>query len=179
MRGGFNLCTDGYALPYSLEDSLLEGHQQDIDYILGHTSNEGIDPDKVPAGRVSMAAALRSWGRLQLEQGKKPAYLYCFDRQMPGDDAGAFHSSELWYEFGTLARCWRPFVEEDYRLSDTLLGFWTNFAKTGNPNGDGLPVWKPFLEDRLQMRLGIDSCAMVDYDKEGGLTKQEDALLGR
>jgi para-nitrobenzyl esterase len=62
MRGGFNLCTDGYALPYSLEDSLLEGHQQDINYIVGHTSNEGIDPDKVSAGRVSMAAALRAGG---------------------------------------------------------------------------------------------------------------------
>lgn len=179
MRGGFNLCTDGYALPYSLEDSLLEGQQQDIDYLLGHTSNEGIDPDKVPVGRVSMAAALRAWGRLQLEQDKKPAYLYCFDRQMPGDDAGAFHSSELWYEFGTLDRCWRPFVAEDHQLSDTILGFWTNFAKTGNPNGEGLPVWKPFLEDRLQMRLGIDGCTMVDYDTEGGLTKLEDALLGR
>lgn len=179
MRGGFNLCTDGYALPASLEDGLLQGRQHNIDYILGHTSKEGIRAAEVPPGRPGMAASLRSWARLQLEQGKKPAYLYCFDRQMPGDDAGAFHSAELWYEFGTLDRCWRPFTDADRRLSDTILGYWTNFARTGNPNGEGLPEWKPFLADRLQMRLGIDGCGMVGYDTDGALEKAENELLGR
>lgn len=33
--------------------------------------------------------------------------------KLPGDDAGAFHSSELWYIFGTLGRCWRPYKKSD------------------------------------------------------------------
>ena len=56
---------------------------------------------------------------------------------------GAFHSSELWYMFGTLDKCWRPMEAADYELSDRMVSYWTNFAKTGNPNGDDLPEWKP------------------------------------
>ena len=179
MRGGFNLCTDGYALPSSLEDSLLEGRQQDIGYLVGHTSLEGAKLDQVPEGRVNMAASLRGWARLQLEQGKRPAYLYCFDREMPGDNAGAFHSSELWYMFGTLDRCWRPFEEKDHKLSERMVGYWTNFAKTGTPNGDDMPFWKPFMDDKLEMRLSIDGCEMTDYSAGGEMERVENRLLGR
>jgi para-nitrobenzyl esterase len=70
----------------------------------------------------------------QQELGRKASYVYYFTRQMPGDDAGAFHSAELWYVFSTLDRCWRPFVEADYDLSRRMVGYWTNFMKTGNPN---------------------------------------------
>lgn len=45
-----------------------------------------------------------------IRSGRKAPYYYRFDVAMPGDDAGAFHSSELWFSFGTLATCWRPFV---------------------------------------------------------------------
>jgi hypothetical protein len=104
-------------------------------------------------------------------------YLYCFDRQMPGDDAGAFHSSELWYEFGTLDRCWRPFIEADYRLSDTLPRVLDELCQDRGSQRRGTPGVETLPRDRLQMRLGIDGCAMVDYDKEGGLTRLEDALF--
>ena len=77
------------------------------------------------------------------ENGHTPAYVYHFTRQLPGDDAGAFHSAELWYMFGTLNRCWRPFTEQDQELSEEMLTYWTNFMKTGNPNSDGLEKWKP------------------------------------
>ena len=43
--------------------------------------------------------------------------------------------------FGTLSRSWRPFTEEDRRLSAQMLDYWTNFIKTGDPNGSGLSVW--------------------------------------
>lgn len=186
MHGGFNICTDGYILPLSMEDSLLQGVQHDIDYILGNTVDEGISGRR-PAmpGMVNMTASLRGWGRLQNEQGKNPPYMYVFDRAMPGDDAGAFHSSELWYVFGTLGRCWRPFAQGDYRLSQQMLDYWTNFAKTGNPNGAGLPLWKPFAEDKLEMRLGLCAdeqdadCHMEDYSMGGKMKELEDELLAK
>ena len=69
---------------------------------------------------------------------KRPIYVYAFNRNLPGEaegemDFGAFHSFELWYTFGTLSRCWRPFTEADYALSARMIDAWTAFAKTGNP----------------------------------------------
>ena len=58
-----------------------------------------------------------------------------------GDMKGAFHSSELWYVFGTLGKCWRPMEQHDYELSSKMVEYWTNFAKNGNPDGEGLPEW--------------------------------------
>ena len=77
------------------------------------------------------------------EIGRKPAYVYWFTRDLPGDSQGAWHSSELWFTMDTLDRCWRPWEEADYQLRDRIMGYWTNFMKTGDPNGEGLPVWKP------------------------------------
>jgi para-nitrobenzyl esterase len=96
------------------------------------------------------------WALLQEKQGRK-AYVYEFSRDLPGEDMdytmpdgttvpmmpGSFHSSELWYVFGTEGRCWRPMEEADFELSDRMVSYWTNFAKTGDPNGEGLPQWAP------------------------------------
>ncbi|MBO4565826.1 MAG: carboxylesterase family protein, partial [Bacteroidales bacterium] len=74
-----------------------------------------------------------------------PVYEYEFLRELPTDEAhpasaaGAFHSAELWYMFGTLARSWRPFTEADYELSARMLDAWTAFCRTGNP---GWPAYK-------------------------------------
>ncbi len=54
---------------------------------------------------------------------------------------GAFHSSELLYVFGTLGKCWRTMEKHDYELSAKMVEYWTNFAKNGNPDGEGLPEW--------------------------------------
>ena len=56
----------------------------------------------------------------------------------------AYHSAELWYIFGTLQRCWRRFDGRHYDLSRDMVDYWTNFAKNGDPNGDGLAIWPAF-----------------------------------
>ena len=83
------------------------------------------------------------------EQGRQPVYNYRFGPEIPGDDAGAFHSSDLWFEFETLSKCWRPFKGKHYDLARHMCNYWTNFARNGNPNGldaDGTPMpqWTPF-----------------------------------
>ena len=75
------------------------------------------------------------------EKGKAP-YVYEFRRRLPGNGSGAFHSSELWYVFNTVKRCWRPLGEADEKLSERMVDYWTNFMKAGNPNGSGLPEWR-------------------------------------
>ena len=77
------------------------------------------------------------------EQGRPPVYLYRFSPDIPGDDAGAFHSSDLWFVFETLAKSWRPFGDKHYTLARRMGRYWTNFAKNGNPNGadeNGIPL---------------------------------------
>lgn len=63
-----------------------------------------------------------------------------------GDDAGAFHSFDLWYTFGTLDRSWRPKAASDYVLSEHMLDYWCNFIKEGNPNNGELLQWNPCKE---------------------------------
>ena len=75
-------------------------------------------------------------------QGRK-VYAYAFDPEIPGDNAGSFHSSDLWFCFETLMKCWRPFDGHHYDLARRMCNYWTNFAKNGDPNGedaDGTPM---------------------------------------
>ena len=85
------------------------------------------------------------------EQGRDLHY-YVFGPTIPGDDAGVFHSSDLWFEFETLMKCWRPFDGHHFDLARKMCNYWTNFAKNGDPNGndaDGtpMPYWEKFTTD--------------------------------
>lgn len=92
-----------------------------------------------------------------------PTYFYYFDRELPGDDSGAFHASDLWYVFRSLHRSWRPFTGVDFELADTWNAYLCNFAKTGDPNGEGLPRWTPYTAlNRSAMELG-KQIAMISY----------------
>ena len=74
----------------------------------------------------------------------KNIYMYVFNQEQPGDDAGVPHSCDNRYQFKTLDGCWRPYTEEDYDLSEQMNQYWANFAMTGDPNSDGLPCWEPY-----------------------------------
>ncbi len=102
----------------------------DIIYMAGSTSH-----DMAPPVLLSMT---RKWIRSR----KQPGYTWFFDRMLPGDDCGAWHSSDLWYWFGTLENCWRPMEQKDRELSNEMVRYLCNFAKTGDPNGDGLVSWQ-------------------------------------
>jgi para-nitrobenzyl esterase len=74
-------------------------------------------------------------------------YEYQFDRAAPGREAlGAVHGAEVPYVFGALAggRGGVNYTEADRELSSIVQQYWTNFAKSGNPNGGGLPPWPRF-----------------------------------
>ncbi len=72
-----------------------------------------------------------------------PCYIYYFARSLPGDEKGAWHSSDLLYAFSTLDRNWRPFEDVDYQISDQLAEAFMAFARTGNPNCNAIPQWEP------------------------------------
>lgn len=80
-------------------------------------------------------------------------YYYCFEPDIPGEDnPGTFHSVDLWFFFETLAGSYRPFVGRHYDLARQMCNYLTNFAKTGDPNGndtDGSPMekWLPYTSE--------------------------------
>lgn len=103
------------------------------------------------------------WAEADAKTGQAPVYRYRFDRPAPAEPNHpqgkyAFHSDELEYVFGTLdvrqGATWQPV---DRTLSQEMIGYWTNFARTGDPNGPGLPQWPR-------------------YDKEGAVIHLDDPI---
>jgi para-nitrobenzyl esterase len=120
----------------------------------------GADASRTQIAAMSdtMFAGMRAWAEAQRAHGQPPAYMYYFDRKLPGRNSaffGAFHSGDLYYVFDTLHTTERPWEDADRRLADAMTSYWANFAATGDPNGAGLPAWPAFSEpDAPVMRLG-------------------------
>ncbi|HTB97980.1 MAG TPA: carboxylesterase family protein [Terracidiphilus sp.] len=98
------------------------------------------------------------WLEAQRKTGNSPVWRYHFElaatpsKYHPG--TYAFHSDDIEYVFGTLDT--RPgwnVRPEDRKLSDQMMGYWTNFAKTGDPNGEGLPTWPKYGSDDALIHL--------------------------
>ena len=134
---------DGNVLDCGYYEAMDEGKVLDIPYLLGSVKDDILCPPEASAEDSPLHRGAVAFSRKLEELGRKPAYVYYFSRNLPGDSLGAWHSSELWYMFGTLDRCWRPFGEHDRQLSRDMLDYWTNFMKTGDPNPAGLSNWQP------------------------------------
>jgi len=108
-------------------------------------------------------------GRVLSSQGRN-VWIYEFNGDMPGDeDRSAFHGSELWFAYDSLARCWRPFTGEAYDLARTVSSYWVNFVKTGDPNGcdsigEPLPEWHPFTADCEKRMYFRDGAEELDFN---------------
>lgn len=124
-------------------------------------------PATSDAEAIESAAALASdtfigystwkWIQVHAVTGA-PVYRFSFDRTMPiapgtmvngiaatSADIGARHAGEIEYVFGTLDSVPKvTWAGEDRTLSDRMMSYWSNFARTGNPNGQGLPQWPAY-----------------------------------
>jgi hypothetical protein len=57
---------------------------------------------------------------------------------------GTYHAGEIIYAYGNLSKTPRQFAykKSDYELSNTMVSYWANFIKNGDPNGEGLTTWE-------------------------------------
>jgi para-nitrobenzyl esterase len=120
--------------------------------------------------------SLLLWGRMNEKCQKLPMYLYYFCPPMPGDDHGVFHSSDLWFSFETLANCWRPFTGEYYDLARMMCNYWTNFARSGNPNGKditglAMPEWKAYKSTNEEAVMRLDLRPGMTGESNNPLTR--------
>jgi para-nitrobenzyl esterase len=107
-----------------------------------------------------MALSMRWWAGFQ-DAINVPAYLYFMDYvppafhiymfdqpdlNLPGGarSAGAYHSGDLAYVFNNVGQTGDFWVADDFLMAERISNYWTQFAKTGDPNVAGEPVWRPY-----------------------------------
>jgi para-nitrobenzyl esterase len=91
-----------------------------------------------------------SWARLQSQNAKSKVFVYYFDHRPPYPQIppyqtwGAAHGAEMHYVLGRHDRPAMAWTAADEKLAEMVSSFWVNFAKTGDPNGSGLPEWPAY-----------------------------------
>lgn len=155
---------------YNSDEGLLFSHEKTPQEYIDNTRKRfGPFTDRLlkayPAGEQRVPKSARdllrdaafgwhtwSWARLQARTGKTKVFLYYFDQHpehpanSPESDHGMSHGPDVGYVFQTLKRDDPKLAAGDWAISDTVSTYWTNFAKHGDPNGPGVPVWPPFTE---------------------------------
>lgn len=125
--------------------------------------------DYTTAGFIALGAW--KWTEAYAATGQSAVYRFRFDLPAPPSEMHpegkyAWHSDELEYVFGTLdvrrGSTWRP---SDRKLSQQMIGYWTNFARTGDPNGEGLPHWSRYDKERAILHLNAPITTSPDTSR--------------
>jgi para-nitrobenzyl esterase len=196
LMAGWNRDEGSYRRFFRAEQVNKENYAAKIRQLFGEAAQEALK--LFPGGsdeEVKSSAALLStadfialetwkWLEMHVQTGEAAVYRYEFDQVPPASEghaaeAGlAYHSAEIEYVFGTLD--WKKIAwrSEDYKLSEQMGMYWTNFAKTGNPNGAGLGVWPVYIRKSgyQVMHLGAAPRAMADKHREQFVFLDKNAL---
>ncbi len=114
------------------------------------------------------------WIELHRQTGGAPVWRYKFEQTLPlvrpdaapGADPVAPHASEIEYVFQVLSSRKAEWQPEHRTVSNLMAAYWTNFAKTGNPNGPGLPEWPAFAgTGGAVMHFNSQSAAAPETDR--------------
>ncbi len=141
----------GSATPASFEKQIRSGYGEGADAILKAyphaTDAEAARASADVFREFAFAWPTWAWARMQSQKGKGKAFVYYFDHRTPASPDGANHGAEVPYVFGNFGGPGGGAPSpEDIALSDLIRSYWINFARTGDPNGSGLPQWPTFTE---------------------------------
>ena len=167
----------------------LDNYKKAVEKLYGENSTEVLrvynasneeDVEQVAtslAGDRFIGYSTWKWSDMQSRTGNKPVYRYLYARARPAmrnppansvAAKGAVHSAEIEYALGNLPTNrvydWQP---EDYQVSEIMQTFFANFIKTGNPNGLGVPEWKPVDNKSGVQVMHIDVNTRLVEDKNG------------
>jgi para-nitrobenzyl esterase len=157
----------------------------DADAILKHypagSDEEALESAASLGSDMFISYATWKWIEAHLQTGRSPVFRYRFDRRIPiapdtmvngiaatAKDIGARHAGEIEYVFGQLDSVPKVTWEDaDRRLSDLMLAYWSNFARSGDPNGAGLPSWPRYdkATGYQVMHLDVEPRAKPDADR--------------
>lgn len=124
-----------------------------------------------------MAHGMRKWASYHADAGQD-TFSYFMDHVPPAfhiympnqsfleleggpRSSGAYHSGDLAYVFGTLDKVGYDWNDADRFVSAQIIDYWTQFAKTGNPNAAGASDWLAFNTKDLHTRVINEASATV------------------
>jgi para-nitrobenzyl esterase len=164
---GTNSDEGGLFVTQKITSATFEGYlrskfQAGIDTILQAyphaTDAEAMRSAKDTYREASFAWSTWNWARLQAKNGKHKGFIYYFDRRTPASPNGSSHAEEMPFVFDHISPTSQPRGAggpEDQALSELMISYWLNFAKKGDPNGPGLPVW-PVFDEKEQRTMFFD-----------------------
>jgi para-nitrobenzyl esterase len=158
---------DPYLLPLSPYEAFTSGQQNDVALLIGsalvaaypHATDEEARQAQLGLERdLRFGWDMWAWARLQAGTGQSPVFYYSFRQQPPFPAGsvyagwGASHFAELWYVFDHLEQSPWNWTAADRKLAEEMSSYWVNFARSGDPNGPGLPPWPAFTnaESKVQ-----------------------------
>ncbi len=157
------------------------------------SDEEALESAAALAGDMFLGYATWKWIDVHGKTGGSPVYRYSFDRKIPvapgtkvngvpatAADVGARHAGEIEYVFG--ARDSLPDVPweaADRQISDLMMSYWSNFARTGDPNGPGLPQWPRYTGQDGFPVMHLDVTSQARPDVLWARYEALDAILAR
>jgi para-nitrobenzyl esterase len=152
--------------------SLYGAHAEEVAKLYaGETEAEVKRAAQDLAGDRFISFSTWRWLEMTARTGNVPVYRYEFDQTLPpapdapaDAEARAPHASEIEFVFQVLSSRKLPWRPEDRKVSELMGTYWTNFAKTGDPNGEGAPHWPLYTakDGYPVMHLAADPHAAPD-----------------
>ena len=189
---------------YNSDEGASFSHDRTAEeYLAGTRKRYGPFADKLlkayPAGETSVPKSARDlardsafgwhtwiWARMESSLGKSKVFYYYFDQHpdypagSPHAGYGSPHGREVPYVFAHLSdlKNEQP-TAADHVISDSMVTYWTNFAKYGDPNGKGVPSWPAFSDQHPELMYFAGTPHTGPVPNEDGLKVLDDYFAWR